>query len=146
MAVIFNKANIISPLAWQQCIAKEGFDLDLDTEFDLKVFEGYLPAVYRSVKSGFEYYFSDVIEPGDFDNDNHLISGKDAYVSFITYSNFRECACAMIAAAVLCKNVDGVLCDSGEDFIPKDEVILWANKGESDCLNQLNKSEETYDK
>lgn len=53
--VILKKEKMITPFQWQQAIEECGFDLQLDTDFDVNEFIGYLPCVYRDEDTGFEY-------------------------------------------------------------------------------------------
>src|SRR5215475_264995 len=46
-----------TPEQWAETLRSHGFDVDLDTDFDVRDFSGFLPCKYKGMDAGFEYYF-----------------------------------------------------------------------------------------
>jgi len=95
--------------------------VDLDTDFDVRDFSGFLPCKYKGNDAGFEYYF----EPAGpvVESDERLqgaIAGRDSVVSFVTHSDLRD-----------------VLFD--DQFTVASAAIAWARDGERSILEELNK-------
>jgi hypothetical protein len=127
-----------TPEQWAVALRTHGFDVDLDTDFDVRAFSGFLPCKYKGHDAGFEYYFEAaglVIE-----SDERLrgaIAGRDSVVSFVTHSDFRELATSVIASGVLCAISDGVLFD--DQFTGASAAIARATDSERSIQGQLNK-------
>src|SRR5687767_3917914 len=85
---------------WANAIRSHGFELEMDPDFDLRTFVGFLPCRYRGEETGFEYFFNE-IGPDD-DVDPEQIGERDAVVSFVTHSDIRGLASSTVASYVLC--------------------------------------------
>ena len=136
--VLLDPTRMPSPTTWAREIRAQGFEADLDTEFDQRTFSGFLPCVHRGVPAGFEYFF----EPdADLDDDVRAAVGmqRTLEVAFVTHSDMRELVTALIASAVLAYLADGIVWsdDSGEAYSPEDAIDL-ARQTEADELPVTN--------
>jgi hypothetical protein len=127
-----------TPEQWAETLRTHGFDMDLDTDFDVRDFSGFLPCKYKGHDAGFEYYF----EPAGpaIESDERLkaaIGDRDSVVSFVTHLDFRELMTSVIASAVLCAISDGVLFD--DQFVVANAAIAWARDSERSIQEQLDK-------
>jgi hypothetical protein len=116
--VYLHHSKLPDPKAWAAAIRSAGFALEMDSDFDVKTFSGFLPCTHEGEKAGFEYYYGE-IDPADLSDETRAnLGGRDVYVSFVSHSEIRELISAVIAASVLCDLADGVFHDdeSGEDF------------------------------
>ena len=114
-----------TPAGWQRAIHEAGFPIELDTDFDLDTFRGFLQCKLRGTVSGFEYFASQMSEPEA--TEMGAPSGSDFSVTIVTHSDMRECACSVVAAGALAFASRGLLVDpqSGESYTPT-EVMSWA--------------------
>lgn len=106
-SVYLRRTKMLVPEAWAEAIRAAGFPVTMDTDFDVERHSGFLPCRYDDREGGFEYSFSTVAESGETPD----IGDRDVCVSFVTHSSMRELATAVVAAAVLCAETDGVLHD-----------------------------------
>jgi len=138
MTVFLRRSAMPSPSVWARKIADHGFKMQLDPDFDIDEFSGFLPCAYDGKDAGFEYY-SDAIEPGDYEAEELArIGERDFEVSFVTHSDFRELMTSIIASAVLCAETDGVLWDTeADEFIPAGEALARARLQEADIQAEL---------
>lgn len=127
-----------TPEQWAETLRAHGFDVDLDTDFDVRDFSGFLPCKYKGHDAGFEYYFGPA---GPEIESNETLraatAGRDSVVSFVTHSDFREFATSVIASGVLCAISDGVLFD--DQLVVASAAIAWARDGERSIQEELNK-------
>jgi hypothetical protein len=127
-----------TPEQWAATLRTYGFDVDLDTDFDVREFSGFLPCKYKGHDAGFEYYFGPA--GPEIESDETLqsaLAGRDSVVSFVTHSDFRELATSVIASGVLCAISDGVLLD--DQTIDASAAIAWARDNERSIQEQLDK-------
>lgn len=121
-----------TPEQWAAAIRAHGFEMDLDPDFDVRDFTGFLPCKYKGHDAGFEYYFDAVdwdADPGESDEElRKAVAGRDSYVSLVTHSSWHEFATSVIASGVLCAISDGVLIDDRP--ISASAAIAWAKEGE----------------
>lgn len=127
-----------TPEQWAGTLRTHGFDVDLDTDFDVRDFSGFLPCKYKGHDAGFEYYF----EPAGpvIESDERLqaaIADRDSVVSFVTHSDFRELMTSVIASGVLCAISDGILFD--DQFVVANTAIAWARDSERSIQEELDK-------
>src|SRR4051794_24030812 len=109
--IVFTRRSAMpATSAWAQSIVDAGFPAELDHDFDVDTFGGFLPCRYGGVEAGFEY-LAGPAENGDLE----LPQGLDFSVSFTTHSDMRELAASTVAAAVLCMLTGGVLVDPQGD-------------------------------
>jgi hypothetical protein len=127
-----------TPEQWAATLRTHGFDVELDTDFDVRDFSGFLPCKYKGQDGGFEYYFGP-IGPEIESNETlkAAIVGRDCVVSFVTHSDFRELATSVIASGVLCAMSDGVLFD--DQVTGASAAIAWARDIETSIQERLNK-------
>jgi hypothetical protein len=102
-----------SPGAWAQAIVDAGFPAELDVEFDVEEFSGFLPCRFDGADAGFEYLSG----PIEFVDGLELPSDFDFSVTFTTHSDLRELAASVAAAAVLCSLSAGILVDPQADVV-----------------------------
>ena len=128
-----------TPAAWQAAIQRNGFDVDLDVNFDPATHSGFLPARYRDRDAGFEFLLHDVV-PGEMGSEERIAAadGYDQCVSLITHSDLAEAISATIGAGVLAELTGGLLWDdeSGEGH-PSQRAVEWARASEAETLRYL---------
>jgi hypothetical protein len=124
LIVFAARSSMPAPRAWARAIVDAGFDAELDHEFDVDTFTGYLPCRYAGVDAGFEYLAGPpeahhLELPADF----------DFSVTFSTHSDMRELAASTVAAAVLCALARGILYDpQGDVAVPAGDALKWARE------------------
>jgi hypothetical protein len=125
LIVFLPRAKMPTPARWAEAIREAGFLADLDTDFDVDAFSGFLPCAYDGKPGGFEYL------PSPLDSGERAELGASAEhdfsVTFATHSDMRELATSVIAAAVLASLAGGKLSDpqAGED-IEAPHALDWA--------------------
>jgi hypothetical protein len=125
LTVYMARTAMPSPGDWAQAIVDVGFPAELDAEFDVDDFTGFLPCRYAGVDAGFEYLSG----PIEFVDDLELPSDFDFSVTFTTHSNMRELASSVVSAAVLCSLSGGILVDpQGDAAIAASGAIPWARE------------------
>jgi hypothetical protein len=108
--VYAQRENLPSPQAWTAAIRAAGFPMEMDADFEVERFSGFLPCNYNGRAGGFEYFFSTLedLDPPD-------VGDRDVGITFVTHSSMRGLVTAVIAAAVLCEATNGVLHDEEAD-------------------------------
>jgi hypothetical protein len=113
------------PSDWAKAVVDAGFELKLDSDFDVDDFSGFLPCLYEGIEAGFEYFSG----PIEFVDGLELPSDFDFSVTFVTHSSMRELASSTVASAVLCQLSQGVLVDAeGDVAVPASDAIAWARE------------------
>ena len=116
-----------TPVDWQAAIANAGFPVQLDYDFDVDTFTGFLPCRVNGELSGFEYYSSkiSVSEASEL----QVPAKVDFSVAFRTGSRPMELVSAVAASSALASATDGQLIDpqSDERYWGK-RAIEWAEK------------------
>lgn len=124
--VYVNSANVPAPIAWAEAIRAAGFELAIDTDFEMDEHTGFLPCEYRGKPTGFEYFSSTVADlaAADEDYEPPNVGDRDIAIAFVTRSSMAGLVAAAIAAAVLCERADGIVQDdeSGDLIAAKDAV------------------------
>ena len=124
LIVFTSRSRMPATRAWAQSIVDAGFPAELDHDFDVDTFSGFLPCRYAGADAGFEY-LAGPAESGDLE----LPSGLDFSVTFTTHSELRELAASTVAAAVLCMLTGGVLVDPQADVtVPAEDALRWARE------------------
>lgn len=102
-----------------------GLPVEIDTDFDVDEFSGFLPCRLRGVPSGFEY-FASRLSPAEAVEAN-APAGADFEVTLVTHSDLSEFACSAAAAGALAQASGGLLVDpqAGESFEAADAAV-WA--------------------
>ena len=123
--VYLSRKDMPDPTAWRAAIIAAGFPVELDSEFDVETFTGFLPSPVRGVMSGFEYYARPV--PAEEAQELGLKSNINFTVQFVIGSRPLELVSALSAASVLASISEGLLVDpqSGESVAPS-KTIAWA--------------------
>ncbi len=125
LIVHLSRAAMPTPEAWAQGLLDCGFLAELDADFDVDAFSGFLPCRYDGADAGFEYESG----PIEFIDDLELPSDFDFSVTFTTASSTRELASSVVSAAALCYLTGGILVDPQADLaIPAVEAIAWARE------------------
>lgn len=123
--VYMERASMPKPAAWAQAIADSGFPAELDADFDVDTFSGFLPCSFDGAEAGFEYSSG----PIEYVDDLELPEEFDFAVTFATHSDMRQLASSVVCAAVLCSVTRGVLVDPQADIaVPGDDAIGWARE------------------
>jgi hypothetical protein len=138
MVVFLSGERMISPQQWQEAIRETGFELELDTNFDLKEMNGFLPCRYKGQECGFEFGLITVADAEPTADVLQQIGARDTAASFITHSDFRDLMASVIASGVLCARTEGVLYDTeADEFTAWPEAIAWSKTGENGIANEL---------
>ena len=140
MQVFVSDGKMVSATDWANAIRAHGFDMELDRDFDVRAFTGFLPCKYKDRDAGFEYYYESVkdLEPVDRRVKN-AIGARDMVVSFVTHSDFRDLMTSSLAAGVLCALSDGVLWDTeANEFTPAKHAVEWSRESERVIARELN--------
>lgn len=113
-----------APRVWARSIVEAGFPAELDSDFDIDDFSGFLPCRYDGIDAGFEYLAGppEAVEL-------ELGPEIDFSVTFVTHSDARELASSIAAAATLCSLTGGLLYDpqAGASVTAQD-VMHWARE------------------
>lgn len=140
LAVFLNRSSMPSPADWAKAIRSNGFDMEMDSDFDPASFSGFLPCKYGASDAGFELFTEAV---SDSELDEHVaaqIGRRDTRIDFVTHSELRELATSMIASAVLCAISDGVLWETeADEIIPASRALEWARTEEANVKGALTK-------
>lgn len=125
LTVYMAREAMPTPADWAQAIIDSGFPAELDADFDIDTFSGFLPCRYAGSDAGFEYSSGPIELVDDLD----LPSEFDFSVTFATHSNMRELASSVTCAAILCTVSRGILVDPQADVaVPADDAISWARE------------------
>lgn len=125
LTVYLAREHMPNPSGWASAIVEAGFPAELDKNFDVDEFTGFLPCRYDGTDSGFEYTSG----PIEYLDDLELPSDFDFSVTFATHSDERELAASVVAAAVLCSMCKGILVDPQADItVESSDAIEWARE------------------
>ncbi len=138
LAVFLDRSSMPSPADWAKAIRSNGFDLDMDSDFDPASFSGFLPCKYGGSDAGFELFTEDV-SGSELDEDVAAqIAHRDPRIDFVTHSDLRELATAMVASGVLCAISDGVLWETeAGEIVSASRALEWARAGEASVKDAL---------
>lgn len=122
LSVYLKRSNMPSPEQWRQAIHDAGFAVDLDADFDIETFGGFLPCPVDGKVSGFELTFAEC-DPEEIE-ESGLPLDLDFTVVFSIGSNPLEMISALIASGVLAQLSEGWLVDPqvGQS-IPANEAL-----------------------
>ncbi len=124
--VYLRRDDLLDPKSWAEAIRAAGFPMELDADFEVETFSGFLPCRYEGKSAGFEYYFA-TRDAEDFGPPE--IGDRDVAISFVTHSSMRELVTAVIAAATLCEKTNGILVDEESgDRIPARAALADARE------------------
>lgn len=123
LTVYLPRRAMPDPHDWANAIAEAGFPAELDPDFDVDDFSGFLPCRYAGAEAGFEYQSGSI----EIVDELELPDDFDFSVTFATHSSMRELASSVVSAAVLCWISRGVLVDPQADVaVAADDAIAWA--------------------
>lgn len=136
LQVFLRRSAMPTPRAWLNAIVDHGFKVELDTDFDVETFTGFLPCKYAGEDAGFEYYSHRLSKTDRAELD--LLESYDFAVTFVTHSDLREFVSSLICAGVLCKVSDGTLLDpqSGESYTAEN-VLEFVLSQIAECCKDL---------
>jgi len=128
--VLLRDSSVPTPSQWQNAIREAGFDLTLDATLSMRDWTGFLPAVYKGVKTGFEFDVSDASDITDtYPDVAEHVGDRDVSANFRWGGDLRECVAAVVASAALAELCDGVLYDPQEGaFHTGDEALETARQ------------------
>ena len=125
LIVYMARSAMPSTRDWAEAIVEAGFPAELDAEFDVDDFSGFLPCRYGDADAGFEYLSG----PIEFIDELELPSDFDFSVTFATHSSMRELASSVVSAAVLCSLSHGILVDPQADVaVSASGALAWARE------------------
>jgi len=124
LVVFTSRSAMPAPRVWARSIVDAGFPAELDSDFDLDTFNGFLPCRYDAADAGFEYF------AGPPDAEGLALPPEiDFSVTFTTHSDMRELAASTVAAAVLCSLTGGILYDPQAGVkVPSSDALRWARE------------------
>lgn len=131
--IFLRRDKMPTPGAWVAAIRAHGFELDMDADFDVVEFEGFLPCTYKGKEAGFEYWAEET-NPDELqeegllsDEERAQLGDCDFLITLETSSSFRDLTTSVIAAAVLTELSDGFLAEGGAPpFLLADNSVAWA--------------------
>lgn len=137
--VFVAESRMIDAQQWASALRTHGFEVDLDTDFDVRTFTGFLPCKYKGGDAGFEYYYDPVAGLGDLDaRVRAATAGLDHAVSFVTHSDLRELMTSVLSACVLCAETGGVLWDTeGDELVLASDAIARARTAEREIASAI---------
>jgi hypothetical protein len=127
LTVYLVRAKMPTPSRWATAIREAGFPADLDADFEVDTFSGFLPCAYDGKPGGFEYFAGRVTDEDRVDLG--LPAEYDFSVTFATQSDMREFATSVVASGVLCQVAGGQLSDpqAGEN-VAASQALSWARE------------------
>ena len=142
--VFLSRAKMATPEEWRSAILQHGFGLEMETDFDLDLYEGFIPCKYHEKETGFEFYSEDsnleelFAEELITTEERERLGDRYYLVTLVSDPESRSYVAAAIAAAVLCELSDGFLAPGGETpFIGPKEAVAWAKKSEPMLLEEI---------
>ena len=125
LIVYLARSAMPTPTNWRDAIRDAGFIVELDTDFDVDSFSGFLPCPVEGKLSGFEYYAS--ATAANLARELDLNSNVNFSIQFCIGSSPLELTSALAASSTLAKLSDGVLHDpqQGESVL-SNEAVSWA--------------------
>lgn len=126
--VLLRQKDMVSPVQWAEAILKEGFNLEIDTSYELDddngVF-GYRPCKLNQTDVGFELsYISRHEDPDWFDEWDDCFEEAYQYDFCVSLSLCDESPAVLIAGAVLAKITGGVYFDIDEPMDTDDALEM----------------------
>ncbi len=124
LTVRLSRQNMPTPSAWRAAIIEAGFPVQLDSDFDVETFAGFLPAPAHGEQSGFEYYARHIsVEEAQRAK---LDAGIDFAITFSISSRPLELVSALAAASVLAAISGGTLKNPQEgNSYSASEAVEW---------------------
>ena len=114
--VYFSSALAPSVDRWNEAIATAGFPTRFEeTDFELDDVEGFVAMNHEGIETGFELFFEPSDERELEPRVREAIGARDAALAFVTHSDMRGLATAVVAAAALATLTGGVVHDEESD-------------------------------
>ena len=131
LSVHLDTKRMPTPQEWQTAIAQHGFQLSIDTDFDVSELSGCLPCVYQGKEGGFEYCYR-ILDNQEL-NEREVPQGLPCEIGFSARAGFREeFLSAVISAAVLAEITEGLVVDPQEGRSHEStHAVRWAKEIES---------------
>lgn len=130
-AVFLKRSSMPSPVRWAEAIREQGFAMELDSDFDVSSFSGFLPCAFEGVEAGFEYFYEPVddADTGLTKKELKRLGDRDIMVTLLTHRDVRGLATSIIASAVLSSISDGIHWNQeANEFSTGDEALSWARE------------------
>jgi hypothetical protein len=130
VCIFLNPARMVSPRDWAEAISGNGFDLQMDANFNPRQSRGFLPCIYRGRPAGFEYGYEVLERPASA---GQAIGdpARPVRVTLGAGSNHAGFASSVVAGGVLCAITDGILRDPGTgELVQSGDAIAWARRHE----------------
>lgn len=132
--VVFNKNCKLTPELLVEKIKEAGFEIELNGEFDFDDFEGYAGFKLDGKETGFELFVGELDEDFFEPEDQKYVGDRNHAAVFVTYTDYREYKCSLIASAALAELTDGLFLEGGEPpLIYANEAMQWIK----DCLPEI---------
>jgi hypothetical protein len=123
LTVYLARETMPEPAVWARSILERGFDAEMDSDFDVEEFVGFLACRFDGEATGFEYSSG----PIEYVDDLELPEEFDFSVTFTVHGDERELASATVCAAILCALGEGVLVDPQADsVVAAEDAVGWA--------------------
>ena len=131
LSVHLTTKRMPTPQEWQASIARHGFPLRIDTDFDVTALSGWLPCEYQGKEGGFEYRYA-VLDNQEL-SELEVPQRLPCMISFSASARAREeFLSAVISAAVLAEITEGLVVDPQEGRSHESTLaIRWAKDVES---------------
>jgi hypothetical protein len=131
VSVFLDPMRMLSPKAWAEAVSVNGFDMQMDADFNPRESCGFLSCVYRGEPAGFEYGY-ELLDPATGSGQGIGDPCRRVRVTLGPRSKHPEYAASVVAGGVLCAIADGILRDpdTGE-LIRSAEAIAWARRQEA---------------
>jgi hypothetical protein len=126
IVVVFSRARLVSPDAWQARITALGWDLNLDTDFDPLEFSGFLPCKLAGQECGFEYWLDPLEDESRDELGPHCAPELDSVLTLLSRSGLADCQAAVMAAAAFALCVDGGVLADEDELLPRSATLAWA--------------------
>ncbi len=132
LCVYLHEERLPSRDSWQRAIADAGITLKLD-DISTTEHSGFLPIRFNGEDCGFEYYYG----PVDSEQDKEILPSlgdRNRVVELVIHGGRElDTRVAMLAAAVLARQSDGVSFDpQGGDLVNGSEVFEWIDRQEAE--------------
>ncbi len=134
--VFITRSQMPTPSQWAHAIRDAGFDVQLDTDFNVDTFMGFLPCKYKNIDAGFEYYSRTL---ADEERAEIGVAKCCNYsVTFVTGSDMHEFITSLVSAGVLCKISGGTFFDpQSGDAYSADQILDWVRAQVQECETHL---------
>ena len=95
---------------WQAALNNADVGIVLEDVGDIRIHTGYLPATFRGLQSGFEWFYGPIEQHFGGDPPNGLGS-RGHVINCVTHSDMTELVCGLIACSVLSRIAEALFLD-----------------------------------